>query len=308
MAHKVIIAGGAGFIGSAVARRLRERGHEVVVLTRSRPRRRGDGIREVQWDGRTAGAWAGELEGALAMVNLAGRSIDCVHTEENRRVILQSRLDSVAAVSAALAACSRPPAVWVQASAIGIYGDVAADRRCEETTAVGSGYLPEVCRQWEAAFAAACPAGGRGVVLRIGVVLGRKGGALPALVKATRWLVGGTAGSGRQGISWIHLTDLEEIFLRAIGDETMRGVYNACAPEPAGNAGFMATLRHVLHRPWAPPAPAFMLRPVMKWIMRTEPSLVLEGQYGVPARLLAEGFRFRYGRLVSALTDLVERP
>lgn len=304
MAPRIVLAGGTGFIGAALARRFRERGDEVVVLTRSAPRRRGDGVREAQWDGRTAGDWARELEGARAVINLAGSTINTVHTPENRRRIVESRVDSVRALGAALRACATPPAAWVQTSAVGIYGNTEA--RCAEDAPAGSGFKPEVCTQWEAAFRAECPATVRGVVLRIGVVLGRKAGAYPPLARMTKCFLGGRAGSGRQGISWILLDDLEEIFLRAVNDPTMRGAYNACAPEPASNAEFMRTLRDVLGRPWAPPAPAWAIKLVAPLVMRTDASLVLEGQYAVPARLLADGFRFKAPRLVSALTALAD--
>jgi uncharacterized protein (TIGR01777 family) len=304
MAQRIVLAGGTGFLGAALARRFRERGCEVVVLTRATPRRRGDGVREVQWDGRTAGDWAGELNGARAVINLAGATIDCVHTAENRRRILESRLDSVRALGAAVRACTTPPVVWVQASAVGIYGSTAA--RCAEDAPAGTDFLADVCRQWEAVFAAECPPAMRRVVLRVGVVLGRKGGAYPPLARVTKAFLGGATGNGRQGISWILLDDLEEIFLRAVNGETMSGTYNACAPEPASNAEFMRTLRDVLERPWAPPAPAFVIRLVAPLVMKTEPSLVLEGQYAEPARLVAEGFRFKAPRLVSALTTLAD--
>lgn len=305
MASRIVLAGGTGFIGGALARRFRERGHEVVVLTRSSPRRRGDGVREVQWDGRTVAGWADELAGAQAVINLAGSSINCVHTPENRRRILESRIDSVRALGAALRASALPPPVWVQTGAVGIYGDT--EQRCTESTPPGTSFKAEVCVRWEEAFARECPAAVRPVVLRVGVVLGRKGGAYPPLARVARWFLGGTAGGGRQGISWILLDDLEEIFLRAVADPAMRGSYNACAPEPASNAEFMRTLREVLGRPWAPPAPAWAIKLAAPLLMRTDPSLILEGQYAVPARLVAEGFRFKAPRLLSALTALAAR-
>lgn len=304
MAQRIVLAGGTGFIGAALARRFRERGLEVVVLTRSAPRRRGDGVREVRWSGQSTGEWTRELEGARAVINLAGSTINCVHTPENKRRILESRLDSVRALGAAVRACTVPPAVWVQTSAVGIYGNTEA--RCPEDAPMGTSFKADVCVQWEAAFAAECPASVRGVVLRVGVVLGRKAGAYPPLARVTKAFLGGAAGSGRQGISWILLDDLEEIFLRAVSDDAMRGAYNACAPEPASNGEFMRTLREVLGRPWAPPAPAFAIRLVAPLVMKTDPSLVLEGQFAVPARLEAEGFRFKAPRLTSALTALAD--
>lgn len=314
MARRIVIAGGSGFVGSALARRFRERGDEVVVLTRSTPRRRSDGVREVRWepsatrhplDDKFAGAsWARELEGARAVINLAGATIDCVHTPENRRRILASRIASVRALGAAARECAVPPAAWVQASAVGLYGDT--EERCAEDAPPGTGFLAEVAQQWEAAFAAECPVRMRGVALRLGVVLGRRGGAYPSLARATKAFLGGRAGSGRQGISWVLIDDLEEIFLRAVNDGAMHGAFNACAPEPASNAGFMRALREVLGRPWAPPAPAFAIKLIAPLVLRTDPSLVLAGQFAVPARLVAAGFRFKAPRLVSALTALAD--
>ena len=304
MPEKYILAGGSGLIGSALAQRLRDAGHDVVILTRARSRVREDGVREVNWDGRTVGDWARELAGAAGVVNLAGASINCVHTPENRRRILDSRIDSVRVLGEALRGHgANAPAVWVQSSAVGIYGN--SPERCDESTPPGAGYLAEICREWEAAFVAACPAGVRGVVLRIGVVLDRRGGAFPELERVARYFLGGAAGSGRQGISWILLEDLLAIFVRALREPTMQGVYNACAPEPVANAAFMRSLRDALDRPWAPPAPAWAVKLAAPTFMETDPSLALEGQYALPARLEAEGFAFQARQLGDALRVLV---
>lgn len=312
MAPKIVIAGGTGFIGASLARRFRERGNEVVVLTRFPPRRRGDGVREVQWHPRTDAKdasetpehWWSELEGARAVINLAGSTINTVHNEENRAKILKSRVDSVRALGAAVRACRVPPQVWVQASAVGIYGHGPEKR--DESSPAGKSFKADVCVQWEGALTECCPEAVRPVVLRVGVVLGRKGGAYPTLAYVTKLFLGGAAGDGSQGISWILLSDLEEIFLRAVENTSMRGVYNACAPEPVSNADFMRQLRESLGRPWSPPAPAFVIKLIAPLVMKTEPSLVLQGQYVVPARLEAEGFRFLAPRLSSALTALAE--
>ena len=335
MSPKAVLAGGSGFLGQALARELRSRGYEVVVLTR-RPRvRRSDGIREVAWAPSATGqsnllgypkpsapsecekksnpigyfapgAWARELEGAAALVNFTGRSVNCVHHAENRRAIRATRLDSVRTLGAAVQACRQPPAVWVQCSATGYYGDVR-DRLCDEETPNGRGFMAEVCRDWEAAFDKLVLPATRKVTLRIGVVLGKKGGAYPLLARLTRLFLGGRAGRGDQGISWIHLDDVSEIFLNAIENADWRGIYNACAPEPATNAEFMRTLREVQKRPWAPPAPAFAVRLAARCLLRTDGGLILEGPRCVSGRALAAGFRFKYGKLVYALDELAER-
>ncbi len=317
MGKKVILAGGSGFIGMVLARRLRLEGWDVVVLTRRPPTPRTDGIVEVQWPARpvagsnpmsyrTHGTWIDAIDGADAIVNLAGRSVNCVHTPENKRQIQESRLDSVRVLGLALEQCRQPPQVWVQASALGFYGDRNLPA-CDEQSPGGTTYLAEVCAKWEETFTATCPASIRPVVLRIGVVLGREGGAFPALARVTRFFLGGAAGKGRQGISWIHQADMEEIFFRAITEETMRGTHNVCAPGPVSNAEFMRILRQVLRRPWSPPAPSFVVSIAAKFLLRTDPSLVLVGQYATPARLLFEGYQFKHAELSDALRNLIER-
>lgn len=317
MGKKVILAGGNGFIGAMLARRLRAEDWTVVVLTRRPPVARTDGMIEVQWPARpvtgsnptsyrTHGTWIHAIDGADAIVNLAGRSVDCVHTPENQREILESRLDSVRVLGAALEQCRQPPRVWVQASALGYYGNRDWPA-CDEQSPAGKTFLAEVCARWEETFAATCPASVRPVVLRLGTVLGNEGGAFPPLARITRCFLGGAAGHGRQGISWIHQTDLVELFLQAINRDSMRGTYNACAPGPVTNAELMRTLRQSLHRPWCPPAPAAFVRLITLFVLRTNPSLVLEGQFATPARLLAEGYPFKYDKLRDALRDLAGR-
>jgi uncharacterized protein (TIGR01777 family) len=302
---KAVLAGGSGFLGQIVARDLRSRGWEVVILTR-RPRPRGDGIREAGWDGRTSGLWAAELEGAAALLNFTGRSINCVHTGENRRQILESRLDSIGALAAAVRDCRQPPTVWVQCSATGYYGS-RGPGECGEDTPPGTGFLADVCRQIEERFAAVAPAGLRKVVLRIGVVLGRRGGAWPPLARATRWFLGGAAGNGRQGFPWIHADDAAGVFAAVVTHDDWHGAYNACAPQAVSNAEFMHALRWSLGRPWCPSAPAPVVRLAARFILRTEPGLVLEGRSCAPRRLLAAGYQFRFPRLDPALADLAGR-
>lgn len=307
MARKVILAGGSGFIGSAVARHLAAEGWDVVILTRGSKTvlDRVVGARPVAWDGTGVGAWTSELEGAQAIVNLAGASVNAVPTERNRQKILQSRLAAVRALGEALARTAQRPAAWIQGSAVGYYGP-HGDEPCTEDTAPGNDFLAQVCREWEAAFAASCPGDVRPVVLRFGMVLGRTGGAFPLLARLARAGLGGTAGHGRQGISWVHVDDVVQIITRALAPPDLRGAYNVCAPQPLPNADFMRALRAAVHRPWSPPAPAFMVRLGARYLLRTNPDLVLDGQFAVPRRLEAAGYQFRFPALAPALADLVK--
>jgi uncharacterized protein len=304
MSRKIVLPGGSGFLGMAVARHFSTLGWEVVILSR-RPAPATGSIRTAVWDGRTQGPWAAELEGAEAVINLAGRSIGCIHTPENRRQILESRVDSVRAVAAAVAQCRQPPAVLVQASAIGLYGETG-DRICDETTPPGTDFLATVVSAWEAAFLAAPAGGPRRVILRQGHLLGRDGGLLTPLARLTRCFLGGAAGSGRQYLSWLHLADYCALCEWVIAGPECQGIYNACTPSPVTNAEFMRQLRQVLHRPWSPPAPAWIVKAVARFALGVDPSLPLAGCRCAPWALEAEGYTFRHPELGEALRDLLD--
>ena len=298
---RIVIAGGSGFIGGALAKTFSARGFEVVVLTRS-PRQRSDGVKEAEWNGVDVGPWSAFLDGAEAVINLAGSSVSCPHTPENLKAIAGSRVNSVKAIGAAVSQVKIPPRVWVQASAVGFYGDTR-DVICDENGPTGTNALAEVCRQWEGAVTVTDLPRTRTVILRIGFVLGTSGGALPVLSWMTKWFLGGAAGNGRQYISWIHISDLAAMFVAAVTDESFSGIYNAVGPKPATNAQFMRELRHALHRPWSPPAPAFAVKLGAK-LMGSDGSLALVSQRCEPKRFLEAGFRFEFSDLKSAFANL----
>lgn len=301
MDNKVILAGGSGLIGRMLARTLQTDGWEPVILTRSPAE--GATPREVAWNGESGGAWTAELRDAKAIINLAGSSINQVHTLAASREILESRVHAVQALGKALAKQKQFPAVWVQASAVGYYGREGAEI-ADENTPPGRDFLAEVCRQWEAAFQAACPPATRAVVLRLGVVLAPQGGAYPELAELTRRFLGGSAGSGRQGFSWVHGDDITAAFQQALTQHDFTGAYNVCAPQPVTNAELMAALRREFRRPWVPPAPSWAVRLAATHLMETDPSLILDGRRCRPRRLLEQGFRFKFPELAGALHDL----
>jgi hypothetical protein len=168
----------------------------------------------------------------------------------------------------------------------------------------GSGMLSDITKTCEAAFNGMAFADTRKVVLRLGVVLGREGGALPVLAGLTRCFLGGAAGNGRQAVSWIHVQDLNRMILEVIGNAKLDGVFNAVSPQPVTNAELMRTLRRVLNRPWSPPVPAWLLR-VMGFVIGINAELILTGQRGLPTRLHQAGFEFEHKDLESALQDLL---
>ncbi len=296
----VVIAGGTGFIGRTLAPFFLAHGYEVIVLTRG-PSREGV-IRHVNWDGTSVGRWVAALEGARALVNLSGRSINCRHTPRRRRDIIASRVDSIRALSSGISKCTHPPEVFVQTGGIGIYGDSGA-QLCDEAAAHGSDFVAQVCERWEAAFAEVNSPAMRKVLLRLGVVLGPGGGFLETLGRVTRLFLGGHVGDGRQFISWIHIKDLCRVILWAIERDEISGTFNAIAPHPVTNAELMRELRRALHRPWSPPVPVLAAR-VGAWLMGSDGSLALASQRCVPRRLLAAGFAFDFPTLHSALVNI----
>jgi len=298
---RIILAGGSGFLGQALGQVLLVKGYEVIVLGRGQSKVSG-GIRHEQWDGHTLGGWASLLDGARAVVNLTGRSVNCRHTPENKRQIMDSRVNSVRVLGDAISRCAQPPEVFVQSSSLAIYGD-PGDRWCDEEAPQAEGFSAEVCKRWEAAFADVQKAGMRKVVLRIGIALAAGQGALPVLARLTRCYLGGKVSHGRQYISWIHIDDLVRMFVDAIERPDLSGVFNATGPNQVKNAEFMRELRRTLHRPWSPPVPAWATQ-IGAALMGTEASLALTGRRARPCRFLEHGFQFQFPILRDAIANL----
>jgi len=299
----VVLAGGSGFLGRALSGELERAGYEVLVLTR---RARAGRVRQAEWDGRGVGAWARVLEGAEAVVNLAGRSVNCRYTRRHRREIVESRVNSVETLGRAMRACARPPKVFVQVASLAVYGD-AGRRVCCEDAPAGEGFSAETCVRWERAFDALTLPATRKVLLRTGFVLGRGGGALPTLARLARCYLGGTVGDGRQYVSWLHVADFARIVLWCLEHREAAGVYNATGPAPVTNAEFMCELRCALRRPWSPRTPAALVR-LGAFLMRTEAELALTGRRALPDRLVEQHFKFMYTNLEAALADIFHQP
>lgn len=302
----ILIAGGGGFLGQVLDRHFSSQGHSVVILTRGRKAPAVWSPSE-NWDGRTLGPWAALLEDTDVLINLSGRSVDCRYTRANRRDIFSSRLESTRVLGEAVAACARPPRLWINASSATIYRD-AEDRAMDETTGeLGSGFSVEVCRQWEKVFfSAPIPPSVRRVALRTSIVLGRDGGAMVPLRALARLGMGGRQGSGRQYVSWLHEADFAGIVEHVIANEDLSGAINATAPAPLPNRDFMGALRTVCKVPLGLPTPGWLLA-IGAVIIRTETELVLKSRRVVPARLLASGYRFQYSEVHSALSALLTR-
>jgi uncharacterized protein (TIGR01777 family) len=291
---RVVIAGGSGFLGRALSGRLLGQAHEVVLLSRgaesfsARP-----GLRVVRWtpDGRS-GAWAGELDGAAALINLAGAGIaDKRWTAARKKLILESRLQSTRSLMDAIRSVKTKPRVFVQASAIGFYGSYDTGPDFDERSSPGSDFLSGVCVAWEAEAQPAAVLGCRLAVIRTGIVLSRSGGALAKMLPPFRFLVGGPIASGRQFMSWIHLDDWVGLVEWAIANPAVTGPIDATAPNPVTSAELARAIGRALHRPAVMPVPAFVLK-AMFGEMATV--CLIRGQRVLPRRALELGYQFRH--------------
>ena len=308
---RVVIAGGSGFLGVSLAAHLAASGWSVVIRSRHDPRVRGL-WKHVPWDARTLGDWSRELDGASAMINLVGRSVDCIKTPDHQDEILRSRVEATRVLGKAVRTIDSPPPVWVQMSTAHIYGD-PPHVTCSEESPFGYGLAPFVARAWEEEFQASVLPSQRSVVLRTSFVIGRDrgagNGALGRLGLVARLGLGGTVGAGSQGMSWIHETDLNRLFERALNDRAMQGIYIASSPEPVSSRIFMRDLRSAVRMPIGLPTPSWLVRIGARWLLRTDPDLALYGRYVVSKRLQDEQFEFRFPNLPEALNDLFsEKP
>lgn len=301
---KIVIAGGTGALGKMLTDFYNDSGWDVVVLTRSLRAPSGN-VRYVLWDGRTQGAWAEELAGAAAVVNLAGQSINTLFTTSRKQEILDSRTHSTTIIGAAISASEHPPRVWINAGGISIFGSSAA-LKTEADVPDGTSFLAVVSRHWEAAFSAAQTPATRKVQLRIGTVLLSSGGMLPPLVKLTKWGLGGTIGNGNQYLSWIHERDFVKLVDWSVSNEAVAGIVHASSPNPIKNRDFMQALRKQLKAPFGLPTPAWAVR-IGARVIGTEPELALSGSRVVSARLADEGFEFSYPEITDALRTLALR-
>ncbi|MCB0515946.1 MAG: TIGR01777 family oxidoreductase [Chitinophagales bacterium] len=301
---KIIIFGGTGFIGLSLANHLQSKGLKPILVARNEPDKSTQHEFK-KWDAVSISDWIEVLNDSKAIVNLTGKSVDCIKTPTNRDLILRSRVDSTKVIGEALRKIERPPKVWIQMSTAHIYGDPPA-QICTEHATTGYGLAPFVGKAWEEAFLNALPVETRGVRLRTSFVIGRDGGALKSLKRIVKLGLGGTVAKGTQGMSWIHEYDMKEIIFRTITDEKYEGIYIATAPNPVSNKEFMKLLRKKMNMPIGLAAPEFIIRFGAKTIFKTDPELAIYGRYVKSERLEKEGFIFNFPNLEKALDDLIK--
>lgn len=298
---KVVVAGGSGFIGEPLVRRLVAKGHDVAVLSRDPTKVRAG--RGVHWNAQSQGGWSGNVATADVVINLAGENIgEGRWSDERKRRMIDSRLNATHAIVEALRNAHGTTPALINASAVGIYGD-RGDETLDESSEPGRGFLAEVVTKWEAA-ARAAESIARLVILRFGVVLAPDGGALGKMLLPFKLGAGGPIGSGKQWMSWIDLDDVLRMIEWSIDTPSARGIYNVTAPTPTRNRDFARALGRALHRPAFLPTPALALRLAFG---EMADEVLLAGQRVLPARAQQEGFTFEYPSLEQSLAHQLAR-
>jgi uncharacterized protein (TIGR01777 family) len=297
---KITISGASGLIGRRLLKTLSAEGHALHVLSRHAGTNLPGGVRLSAWDPLKGEPPAESLRDADAVIHLAGEPVAQRWNEDVKRRIRESRVTGTRNLVEALKKLPRPPAVLVCASAVGYYGS-RGDEILPETAAPGNGFLPEVCVAWESQARAAETLGTRVAIVRIGVVLDTRGGALARMLPPFRMGAGGRLGSGKQWMSWIHLQDLVALFQLALA-QPLRGAVNGVAPYPVENADFTRALAAALHRPAIFPVPGFAL----KALFGEMAEVLLASQRVAPKAAEDAGFRFRFPQLEPALADLLK--
>jgi uncharacterized protein (TIGR01777 family) len=311
---KIVIPGGSGQVGTVLARAFHERGDDVVVLSRTRSSALP--WRVASWDGETLGEWTSEIEDADVVINLAGQSVNCRYTPENRRILIDSRVKSTQVVGQAIGQANNPPRVWLQASTATLYAH-RYDAPNDERTGIIGGSEPDapdtwrfsidVVKKWERELNAAATPNTRKVLMRSAVVMTpNPGGPFDMLLRLVRFGLGGRFGDGKEFVSWIHDQDFVRTVFWLIQHEELDGPVNLASPNPLPNSEFMQSLRKAWGMPFGLSATNWMLA-LGAFVLRSETELMLKSRRVVPARLLESGFSFQFPDWALAAADLCTR-
>lgn len=299
---KILITGGRGFVGTQLTSRFIQDGNEVTILTRSRkgPGKGPAGISYLQGDPTQKGPWQEAIINHDAVINLAGASIFSKWTEEHKKAIRESRVNTTQNIVEGIPSVPSKKITLLSTSAVGYYG-FCGDEELVEDSPPGNDFLARIAKEWEGEALKARDKGARVVITRFGIVMGEKGGALSQMIPLFKKYIGGPIGSGKQWFSWVHIKDLAEAFAFLLKHPEISGPVNVCSPNPVRNKDLAKALGKALHKPSFLPAPGFMV----KLVLGEFGSVILEGQRVIPRRLLERGFVFQYPDIKKALESIL---
>ena len=296
MKKKIVIAGGTGFIGKYLHKRFNEVGYDVLIISR--------GLNYINWNNEKTLTDA--LEGAEALINLAGKSVDCRYNEKNKSVIVNSRVETTKRLQSIVDNCKCPPKLWINSSTATIYRHSEDKAMDEDTGEIGRGFSVEVAKAWEKAFFEKFSDNTRKVALRIAITIGKDGGVMKPFINLVRYGLGGRQGNGKQMFSWLHIEDLFYIIRFVIENKNMEGVYNCAAPNPITNGIFMKEMRNILKPLIHLPSPKFLLN-LGAYFINTEPELILKSRWVIPKKLIQAGYIFKYPNIELALENILKK-
>lgn len=298
----IVIAGGTGFLGKNLAKHYLNKGCKVVILSREK-KRTENGITFEQWNGRTKGEWSKWIDIAETVINLTGKSVDCRYTEQNKNLILSSRIDSTRLLGQLIAESSTPPKLWINASTATIYRHSEDKVMTEENGEIGNDFSMNIAKSWEKEFYSHHTPQTRKVALRTSLVLGANGGVYPVLSRLVKFGLGGKQGNGKQKFAWLHIQDFIRIVDFVSKQTHIKGSINTTAPTNLDNAGFMAALRKSHGHFCGLPQPKWLLK-FGAILIGTEAELVLKSRWVSPKTLIDNEFEFKYDDITVALNDL----
>jgi uncharacterized protein (TIGR01777 family) len=304
MSNKLIIAAGTGFLGQVLLHHFKDKFEEIVILTRGKSQTKGT-IKYVNWDAKTFFGWENELENATVLINLAGKSVDCRYTVENKNEIYSSRINSTIILNQAVLKCKKQPKHWLNSSTATIYRHSEDKQMDESNGEIGDDFSMNIAKSWEKAFFETETPNTLKTALRTSIVLGKNGGAFVPIKTLAKIGFGGKQGQGNQFISWIH----EKDFARAIEfivQEKIVGVVNVVSPKPTRNSHFMQKLQKEIGIPFGIPIPKVLLE-IGAILIRTQPELVLKSRNVIPKRLLENGFKFKFENPDIAFQNLLSK-
>jgi uncharacterized protein (TIGR01777 family) len=303
--HKIILAGGNGYLSTVLSDYYKDKAEQIIILSR-KPKAAQGNVRTVEWDGKNIGNWTAKLEGAEMLINLCGKNVNCRYTPQNKKEILDSRLEPTAILGKAIANLKQAPKLWINITSATIYRH-AEDRPQDEIHGeTGEGFSVNVCRQWEKTFLETHTPYTRKVALRMGIVLGKNDGVFPRLRNLVKFGLGGKQGNGKQYVAWIHEHDVACITEWLLQQPEAEGVYNCTAPMPVPNKELMRKIRRQCGAISGLPASKWMLK-IGALLIGTETELILKSRWVIPTRLTHEGYRFSYPLIDGALENILER-